>query len=80
MVLKRRGYDSKPKNTCALKPVQKPEMYPFQCREQTKNLYKFQSKVGKNNDSYICEQLFNNYTKRKHLNVHRVPEHILNMD
>ena len=35
------------------------------CREQKKNLYKFQNLVPDNKDCYYCEQLFNNFTKRK---------------
>jgi len=78
--IRKKGYNPNPEHNIQLKPVKKPEMYPFQCREQTRNLYKFQNMVCKNNDNFICEQLFNNSTKRKHLNVSRVPEHILNQD
>ena len=72
------GYNPTPKNLCSLTPVKEPEIFPFQCREQTKNLYKFNQLTNDSKDCYTCEQLFNNQTKRKHLNVNRVPEHILN--
>lgn len=70
------GYNPNPNNNCNLTTVTEPEVYPFQCREQTRNLYKFNKLVKDSEDCLFCEQLFNNQTKRKHLSVGRVPEHI----
>lgn len=70
------GYNPLPENNCSLQPIKEPEVYPFQCREQTRNLYKFNKLVGDSKDCLFCEQLFNNQTKRKHISVSRVPEHI----
>lgn len=71
-----RGYNPNPSNNCVLEPVTETELYPFQCRDQTRNLYKFNKLVGDSKDCLFCEQLFNNQTKRKHISVGRVPEHI----
>ena len=61
-------------NNCNLNTVVEPQIHPFQCREQTRNLYKF-NKLVKNQEDCL-EQLFNNQTKRKHISVGRVPSHI----
>ena len=75
--LQTQGYNPNPNNNCNLTTVTEPEVYPFQCREQTRNLYKFNKLVKDSPDCLFCEQLFNNQTKRKHLSVGRVPSHIL---
>ena len=75
---KNQGYDSLPYsgNMCSIQPITEPEIFPFQCREQTRNLYKFNKLVDNSKDCLFCEQLFNNQTKRKHISVGRVPEYI----
>ena len=70
------GYNPNPSNNCNLTTVVEPEIHPFQCRDQTRNLYKFNKLVKNNEDCLFCEQLFNNQTKRKHISVGRVPSHI----
>ena len=72
------GYNPNPENPSKLLPVQETQVYPFQCREQTRNLYKFNKLVEDSPDCLFCEQLFNNQTKRKHISVGRVPSGILN--
>lgn len=76
MGIQTKGYNPNPNNNCNLTTVQEPQVYPFQCREQTRNLYKFNKLVKDSEDCLFCEQLFNNQTKRKHLSVGRVPGHI----
>ena len=72
----RQGYNPNPSNNCNLTTVVEPQIHPFQCREQTRNLYKFNKLVKNQEDCLFCEQLFNNQTKRKHISVGRVPGHI----
>ena len=43
-------------------------LYDFDCRGQTKKLYKFNNLVQDDKECLYCEQLFNNQTKRKHIN------------
>ena len=71
-----KGYNPNPSNNCNLTTVSQPEIHPFQCREQTRNLYKFNKLVKNNEECLFCEQIFNNQTKRKHISVGRVPSHI----
>lgn len=54
-------------------------VYDIDCRGQTKKMYSFMSNnLDKKNDCYNCEQLFNNQTKRKSINVNKIPHHIIN--
>ena len=73
--LKNCGYN--PSHPPVLAPVTEPEIFPFQCREQSKNLYKFNKIVDDSKDCLVCENLFFNQTKRKHLSVGRIPKHLL---
>lgn len=70
------GYNPNPSNNCNLTTVKEPQIHPFQCRDQTRNLYKFNKLVKNQEDCLFCEQLFNNQTKRKYISVGRVPSHI----
>ena len=54
----------------------KSNLYNIDCRGQTKKLYKFNNNNDKS-DCFHCEQLFNNQTKRKTINVNRIPQHLL---
>ena len=54
-------------------------VYDIDCRGQTKKLYTFMTpNLNKSDNCYNCEQLFNNQTKRKSINVNKIPKHILN--
>ena len=75
------GYSPLNNNTCNIQPqLQKSEKHlsPYQCRDQTKKLYKFNNLVEDSSDCLLHEQIFNNFTKRKHISVGRVPLHIYN--
>ena len=52
-------------------------IYDIDCRGQTKKLYKFNNLVQDDKECLYCEQIFNNQTKRKHINVGNVPFHII---
>ena len=52
-------------NPDCIHPFEKVDLPKSICREQKKNLYKFQNLVPDTKDCYYCEQLFNNFTKRK---------------
>ncbi len=69
-------YNPNPEDPHKLTAVNETQVYPFQCREQTRNLYKFNKLVEDSPDCLFCEQLFNNQTKRKHISVGRVPTSI----
>ena len=51
------------------------DLVKYQCRGQTKNLYKFNNLVQDDKDCLFCEQVFNNQTKRKHISVGRHQEY-----
>jgi hypothetical protein len=54
------------KNPNCLEPIAESNLAKSLCRRQTKNLYRFNNLVGDpTDDCYYCEQLFNNFTKRK---------------
>ena len=60
--------------------IYKIDLVKYQCRGQTKNLYKFNNLVQDDKDCLFCEQVFNNQTKRKHISVGNVPQYILNQN
>ena len=54
------------KDPNCLEPIAESNLAKSLCRRQTKNLYRFNNLVGDpTDDCYYCEQLFNNFTKRK---------------
>tara|TARA_B110001469_G_scaffold127617_1_gene149298 strand:+ start:4051 stop:5508 length:1458 start_codon:yes stop_codon:yes gene_type:complete len=54
------------KDPNCLDPIAESNLAKSLCRRQTKNLYRFNNLVGDpTDDCYYCEQLFNNFTKRK---------------
>ena len=54
------------KDPRCLEPIAESNLAKSLCRRQTKNLYRFKNLVGDpTDDCYYCEQLFNNFTKRK---------------
>ena len=53
-------------------------LYDIDCRGQTRRLYNFNKSNKNNKDCINCEQLFNNQTKRKTINVNNIPYHIFN--
>ena len=67
------GLNSNPHNNIlqqkdpnCLEPIVESNLAKSLCRKQTKNLYRFKNLVGDpTEDCYYCEQLFNNFTKRK---------------
>ena len=58
-----------------IKSIYDIDLMKYQCRGQTKNLYKFHNLVQEDSDCLFCEQVFNNQTKRKHISVGRHQEY-----
>ena len=58
-----------------VKSIYEIDLIKYQCRGQTKNLYKFHNLVQEDSDCLFCEQVFNNQTKRKHISVGRHQEY-----
>ena len=55
-------------NPDCFKPIQDINLAKAPCIDETKNLYRFKNLVGEpTDDCYYCEQLFNNFTKRKNI-------------
>jgi len=47
-------------------PILQPNIANFDCREEKKDLYRFNDLLGgQSEDCYHCEKMFNNFTKRK---------------